>query len=461
MANIYGVLHVGQQALLAQQEALNVTAQNIANANTPGYSRQRVVMETTTVVASDTGNMGTGVTIGDIERVYNSYLNHQIREESETLGRWQTEKNGLERVEVVFNEASQYGLSQSLGEFWNAWQDLVSNPSGYTERQMLIGSAEDLAHRFQGAYSDLSDIQAEMDNYVSQGVSEINIKAAGIAELNQKIVQIEAGSGIANSFRDERDVLLKELSSLIDISAVEQDNSSLTLTLGDGGVLVEGAFSSNLTTLTNGSGYQDVAWESAPSVGINSSISGGQLKGLFEARDVAVPGYKEQLEDLVDTIRDGVNAIHANGFGLDGSTGNAFFTGAVEDNDFGIASTVSGDVNKIAAAGTASGVPGDNSNAISIAELQNSLTMSSNTATYDDYYNAIVSGIGFDVQQATSSYTQQDAMISYLENYRESISGVSLDEEMINMLQFEAAYESAAKLISKIDEMLQTLLNIV
>lgn len=580
MAGIYGVLHVGKQALLTHQEALNVTAHNIANVNTPGYSRQRVVMETTTPITTGAGQVGSGVTVSGIERVYDRYLNNQISNENETLGRWEAEKGGVERVEVVFNETSGYGLNAAMSEFWNGWQDLANNPSGHTERETLLAKGETLADNFQQSYNDLSAIRTELDNSISQTVGQINVKADQIADLNQKIVQIEANGDTANDYRDERDLALKELSLMIDITASEQNSGSVTVTLGDGENLVEGSTASDLSTMTNSAGFRDVVWDSAPTTSINSDISGGKLKGWLEVRDVTIPGYLENMENLVNSIKgveatkvtataastlsggeyftlsspttdyyvwyekggagadptpggtgikvdildgdtaeqvaaktaavlaafgggavfdaptptgttltitnavagaatdsadgdtgftlttltdgsNGVNAIHRSGYGLDDSTGNDFFTGTLGGSDFGVASAISGDVNKIAASGTLAGVPGDNSNAIAIANLQNTLTMNSNTDTFDDYYNSVVSSVGREVQQASSRYDHQYSMVAYLGNYRESISGVSLDEEMLNMLQFESAYEAAAMLISKVDEMLQTLMGMI
>lgn len=581
MASIYGILHVGKQALLTHQEALNVTAHNIANVNTPGYSRQRVNLETTPPITTGVGQIGSGVTVSGIERVYDRYLNNQISNENETLGRWEAEKGGVERVEVVFNEASGYGLNQSMSEFWNGWQDLVNNPSGHTEREILLAKGETLADNFQQTYNDLAAIRTELDNSISQTVNQINVKADQIADLNQKIVQIEATGANANDYRDERDLALKELSLMIDITASEQNSGSVTVTLGDENKLVAGSTVSDLSTMTNSAGFRDVVWDTASAVSINSSISGGKLKGWLEVRDATIPGYLENLENLVNSIKgveatevtavaasdlsggeyftissptqayyvwydiaggpgdplvvdhaeikvgilatdtaeqvatktaaaialvadfdvptpagttltitnvvagaaidsadgllaptgftittltdggNGVNTVHRSGYGLDGSTGTDFFTGTLGGNDFGVDSAISGNVNTIAASGTAAGVPGDNSNAISIANLQNALTMAGNTATFDDYYNSIVSRAGRDVQQASSRYDHQYAMVAHLENYRESISGVSLDEEMLNMLQVESAYAAAAKLISKVDKMLQILMAMI
>ena len=458
MANIYGILHIGRQALSAQQEALNVTAHNIANVNTEGYSRQRVVMETTAPITTSAGQVGTGVAASGVERVYDRYLAQQMSAENETFGRWEAQKNGLERAEVVFNEASGYGLNQVMSDFWDSWQDLVNNPSGAAEREMVAWSGENLALNFERIHNDLSQIQNDMNSYVSQTVDGINFKAEQIAGINEKIVKIETSEGNANDLRDERDVWVKELAEMIDITYYEADNGSYTIELGDGGILVEGATTNALATETNGSGFEDVIWEDG---GAAVPISNGKLKGYMEVRDVAIPGYQDDLEELSEEIKDAVNGIHENGYGLDGSTGNAFFTGSLSGNDFSVNPVVSEDVTKIAASGTLEGVPGDNQNAIEIAELQNGLKMNGDTATFDDFYNGVVSGVGVDVQQAHSSYDHQEAMVNYLDDYREAVSGVSLDEEMVNMLQFENAYQAAARVISSVEKMLETLVSIV
>jgi len=333
MASIYGILHVGKQALLTQQEALNVTAHNIANMNTPGYSRQRVVVETTPPITTGAGQVGSGVTVSAIERVYDRYINNQISNENETLGRWEAEKGGVERVEVVFNETSGYGLNAAMSEFWNGWQDLANNPSGHTERELLLAKSETLAVNFQQTYNDLSAVRTELDNSISQTVSQINVKAAQIADLNQKIVRIEANGDSANDYRDKRDLALKELSLMIDITASEQNSGSVTVTLGDGNKLVEGSTSPDLSTMTNSAGFRDVVWDSAPATSINSRISGGKLKGWLEVRDVTIPEYLENMENLVNSIK-GVEATKVTAKAASDLTGGEYFTISSPTTDY-------------------------------------------------------------------------------------------------------------------------------
>jgi len=580
MSGIYGVLQTGTQALLAQQKGLEVTGHNIANVNTPGYSRQKVSMQANAPTMTSQGLVGTGVSAKDSKRVYDGFVGVQIDNENEEMGRWDAQKTALERVEIIINESSDDGLSKTMGEFWNAWQDLVNNPSGDVERLALLGASETLAFEFQNTYNQFSPLQHDLDISIASTVDEINLKAAEIANLNQRIVETEGGGSQANDFRDARDLAVKDLSLMIDVVTFEESSGSINVSLSNGSSLVNGSNTSTLSTMVGDSGHKDVVWASDPTVSINSTISGGKLKGWIEVRDVIIPKYKGNMEDLVNGIKgvestevvtgaastlsggeyftlsapttdyyvwyekdgtgidpapggtgikvkistgdtaaqvasltaaaidnaadfdasitggatltianvvagdvtdsadsivlgkktgftitkrvdggDGVNYYHSRGYGLKGSTGNDFFSGTLAGNNFAVDAAIAADSNKIAASGT--GAPGDNSNAIAIAELQNALKMNSDTSTFDNFYNSMVSDVGNKVRSSGMSYDHHTAMVSHLENYRESISGVSLDEEMVNLIQFQLGYDAAAKLISTTNEMLDTLINMV
>ena len=462
MSNIYGILNVARGALLTQQLGIDVTGHNIANVNTLGYSRQRVNMQTNVPIPFWPGQTGTGVNAVDIQRIYDRFVGVQINNENQNLGRWETQKGGLEKVEMIFDETTGYGLSQAMDEFWNAWQDLVNNPSGHTERTALVAKSEILANRFNKIYSDLEQTQKDADNSIKGTVEEINLISDQIADLNEQISQIEATGQNANDLRDQRDLLLNELSSMMDITTSEGNDGKVTVFISGGRPLVQNNSSWDLSTQTNASGFQDIVWldGNGGTVNITDNISGGRLKGWIEVRDVSIPGYLSRLDDLAGTIINEVNSLHQVGFDLNGNPGEVFFTGT-SASDMAVNPNIVSDVNLIAASGTAGGVPGDNSNAIAIASLQNALTMSGNTATFGDYYNSIVTDAGSDVQTAGINFEHQTAMVSHLNNYRESISGVSLDEEMVNLIKFQHAYDAAAKLITTVDELLNTVLNMV
>ena len=460
MSNILGLLDIGRGALLAHQKAISITGHNIANVNTPGYSRQRVNLATSLGLTSASGQMGAGVRVSDIQRIYDQFLGSQINTESYNLGKWEAQKSSLERVEIIFDETTGFGLNQAMGDFWNAWQDLANNPEGHTERQVLVAKSEIMAETFNKISSDLNQQQNDIDNSIEGAVIEINTIAGQISDLNIKISDIEKSGQSANDLRDERDLLLKELSSMIDISSFEGDDGQVTVLVGNGRPLVQPPYSLSLSTVTNASGHEDVVWvdRDGNSVDITNDISGGKLKGWLEVRDVKIEDYKTRLDDLASSIITEVNNLHTAGFDLNGAAGGAFFTGT-SASDIAVDTNIINDVNLIAASGT--GAPGDNSNSIAIVNLQNGLLMSGGTATYDDFYNSLVSDVGIDAQSAQMNYDHQTAMASSLDNYRESISGVSLDEEMVNLVKFQHAYDAAAKLISAVDEMMNTVMNMV
>ena len=560
MTDIYGIMSLAGSALLTQQKAINVTGNNIANVNTPGYSRQKLILQNQTPLQSSVGPMGNGVDALSVERVYDRFLGIQINNESENLGRWEAKKGGLEMAEVIFNESGDFGLNKSLSDFWGAWQNLTNDPSGYNERVVVQARSDVMAGNFNRIYADLHKIQEGLDASIGGAVAEINQISRQVADLNDKIMMIEANGQNANDFRDQRDLALKQMSELIDINTFENADGQVTVTVGASQNLVENNTSRNLSTQVNGFGYKDVVWTDADgsTVNISDNIDNGKLKGWLEARDVDIRSYQRQLDILAEGLMERVNTLHQAGWGLDGSTGNDFFNGmatasgnldslltitaepggtgniritlmgggtagaetvttdpatgdiqiAIENGvstggqiaaalqaHSGINSVVaaapaaawdlsagtnnavlgggssaetiqvntaiSNDLDLIAASSALGSIPGNNDQAIAIANLQHSLTMNGNSSTFEDYYNSLVSQVGGDLQSADGYFTHQSNMVVQLENRRESISGVSLDEEMVNLIKFQTAYDAAAKLITTADELLQTVLNMV
>lgn len=560
MTDIYAVMSMAGNALLTQQRAINVTGNNIANVNTPGYSRQKLLLETKIPVQTAIGLMGYGVEGVSVERVYDRFLGVQINAESETLGRYDARKDGLKLAEVIFNESDEFGLSQSLNKFFTSWQDLSNEPSGYNERVILKAQSDVMTGTFNRLYADLIEVQEGLDASIEGGVAEINQLAQQIAALNQKVMEVEASGDVANDYRDQRDMALKDLAALIDINSFEDSTGRVVVSVGTGQSLVESNSFRSLTTQVNDFGLKDVAWVDmdGATVNITADISNGKMAGWLEARDVDIRGYMRQLDILAETLTQRVNTLHQSGWGLDGSTGTDFFTGmttasgsmdamlaitaetggtgnirvtlvgggtagsetvttdpvtgdiqiAIENgvstgNQIATAlqahaginsvvatapaaawdlsagtntailsggssartlqlnTAVSNDLNLIAASSTSAGIPGNNSQAIAIANLQHALSMNGNSITFENYYNSLVGTIGGGLQSADAYFNHQSAMVVQLENRRESISGVSLDEEMINLVKFQTAYDAAAKLITTADELMQTVLNMV
>jgi flagellar hook-associated protein 1 FlgK len=470
MTQLFGLLSLGTGALLSQQRAINVTGNNIANVNTPGYSRQRLNMETNLPVDSAVGPVGFGVHTTTVDRLYDRFLGVQINNESANLGRWEAQQGALERVEVIFDESGGYGLNQALSEFWNSWQDLSMNPSGTTERSVLAAKSQALADTIRRQYADLDQARADIDAAVASGVEDINRLTAEIADLNRKIASTESGGTVnANEYRDSRDLALKQLSEIIGINSFEDSDGRVVVSVGSGRTLVESGNNYALATETAlppaaNAGHENIVWPdiTGASVDISSEIASGKMAGWLQARDTKIAGYMDDLDALADTLSTAVNTLHTGGFDLYGDAGADFFEGSGAA-DMAVNPDILADSNLIAAASAAAAVPGDASNAAAIADLRTALKMGGPppTSTFDDAANALVSQVGHDVQEAKSYQSHQADMLTYLDNYRESVAGVNLDEEMVNLVKYQAAYNAAAKMITMGDELLNSLMNMI
>lgn len=462
MIGLNSSLYIGRDALMTHQLAIAVTGQNISNVNTTGYSRQRVDLQSKVIVTSD-GPMGAGVIDRKISRIYDQFLNVNIQQEIQQKGRWQTENQTLQQVEINFDESSGDGFSEHMSRFWNAWQDLTLNPSGYPERKALVIASEDLASNFREKSEYLDQIQSDMDERIKATADEINNLASQISDLNQKIYNFEINGSSANDFRDQRDVLINQLSEKIDLKTTENTDGRMRITLGDGNMLVDSSTFAEVTTQENSSGFLDVVWKDSSVSSEPIPISNGEIKGWMNVGYIQIPEYKEKLDALADQFVLEVNNYHRLGINLEGNSGLDFFEGTTASTIF-VNEDIVENVNLIATAGPATlsdSIMADNSQAIAIAGLQNALTMDSDSATFDTFYNSIVSRVGSDVSNAASNLEHHTLTVNQLENFRESISGVSLDEEMVNLIKFQQGYSASAKLIDTVSQMMDTVINMV
>lgn len=464
MSNIFGLMNIAQSALYTQQKAIDVTGNNIANVNTPGYSRQRLNFVQQQPTVSGTHLLGTGVTSEKgIQRFYDQFLGGQLNSQNEGLGRWDAQEDALQKIELMFDEVSGFGLSNAMSEYWNAWQDVANQPAGVVERTSLVSAGQYMAETFNQVSESLATLSEDIDLHVDSIVDDINTMAQQIAELNNKITQQEINGHNANTLRDERDQLVFDLSKMIDLQSFEDGDGHMSVMVGNGKPLVEGTSTWTLSTADN-SGVQNVLWQDSGGgmTDITTQIDGGELKGWIETRDVMLTDYASRLDALASTVINEVNALHSAGTTLDSvtTTGVDFFNGS-NAGTIAVNANIVANTDLIAAAAAGGALPGDNANAISIVNLQSDSTLMPGNSTFDGFYNALVGNIGADVQAAGINRDHQTAMVHSLENYRQQVSGVSLDEEMVNLIQFQHAYNAAAKMINAADEMLDSLMGIV
>lgn len=470
MTGLFSILNMGGGALAAQQMGLQVTGQNIANANTPGYSRQRVSMAAAPPNQINGHLIGAGVTVASVDRIVDRFLNEQLAIETGNLALLNGRREGMARLEAVFADSEEYGLSGTLSAFWNAWQELSNDPGSDVTRTQLLSAGEDLSVKFNRMHSDLDRLASDMDRSLVRTVDEVNELARRIADLNGKISWAEASGANANDYRDARDALVKELSSLMNISTFEVGNGMLAVVVGNGNMLVNGDMCSRVSVVPDGSGFHDLAIEDGGGGArvITESVTSGRIGALITLRDSDTRKYRESLDELAAALIEAVNDLHSQGYSLkpdiDGNyvTGVDFFTGTGAGN-IALNQDVVSDKRLIAAASDQGMVPGDNRNALALAALQHeSFTIGGQSSVrFSDFYASLLSELGGEVRQATSAAGHGSSVVSQLNSFRESVSGVSLDEEMINLMVFQHSYAASARLVSTADEMVQSILAMV
>ncbi len=459
MSSTGRIIDIAHRALAAQQVGLSVTGHNIANVNTPGYARQRVTLEQTTPLLSEWGYMGTGVSIQNIERIRDGFVDSEIRTEKQSLGKWEYRERIMQEIEDVFSEPSDSSLGMILSNFWDSWGELANDPQSGSAREGVRQSGLHLANMLNHLHGRLTNIQTNLDNELKLTIEEMNSVLHQIADLNEKISSTENQGVVANDYRDRRDKLIEDLYGLAGVNVVERDNGMVSITL-DGKVLVERSTVSGLSTLDHSLGHvvvADVTWAIDKSP---IAVVSGKLQGIIEMRDEVITEQLEKMNEIANTLVTKVNEIHQTGYGQNGSVGIDFFSNATTDaRDIALSTPVSTDAAKIAASGD--GSAGDSSVAMQIFELHDIRIMSGDSVTIDDYYAAMMGAMGLQSQEATFMRENQEFMVQQLENQRSSISGVSLDEEMTNLIRYQHAYEAAARLVTVVDEMMQTILDMV
>ncbi len=576
------VLSIAKDALAAQQDGINVTGHNIANVNTPGYSRQSPVLEAKEPELYGGVLLGRGVDTTQVVRASDQVLENRLMQQKSDMFSFKEMESYMQVFEGLFNENSDSSLSGLIGDFWNLWHDLANNPSGTAERVALYEHSALLSQHFNDLDGDLSQLDTDLTNALRGGIEKINEITAEIARLNDEIVGLE-NDGMANDLRDQRNTLASELTEYIDAKIFEQDNGSFTIVSAKGCVLVNQ--DENYDLQMNGDAVEWLGSGGA-AVDITNHITKGKLGGWLDMRDEIVAKYQGDLNALAEEFIWTLNQQHSQGVGLEAfssvtatydvsDTGEELGTAdsgldyydRLSDGTFNVwvydsagavvggaptvitvdadpggttLASITADINAVAninasittdnklqidAAGgftfafsddtsnvlaglgintffkgaTAGGMgvndvigsnknciaaaqidalgnfaSGDNANALAMTDVQyasksigiwtcdrrDGNTEGTTNATLEDYYHAMVGSIGIKASSISGSRAFSEVMVNELTTMRESISGVSLDEEMTELIKYQHAFAAAAKLITVADEMLDTLISV-
>lgn len=473
MRSTFFALDIARRALAAQSRALDVTGHNIANQATPGYSRQRAVLSTTNPYtvpgmhnSTAAGQIGTGVQVSTIYRLRDAYIDYQLRSQNQHLGKAAAENQTLDRVEGIFGDLQGGGIKNAIAQFFNAWQDLSRDGANETVRAIVQQRGVAVADMFRHVEGQLQDVIEDINHGIKLTVIDINSIVDRIATLNAQIQTNELGGKNANDLRDRRDLLIDELSQLVNVHVFESH--------GQLSLVVNGVSIVRHESVTHMKLGEDgvVRWvQSDGTEGLPVGATSGRLAGLESAR-AKTRGYMDQLDSLAREFAQAVNEQHKQGVNLLDEEGVVFFVGLFKDSDPAAISARHIYVNpdlldeefgrqRIAAAtkdSDGSWTPGDGSNALAMAQLRNKLLFGG-TSTLEQFYEGILGTLGVDAQHALHLLENQTLLVEQLEMRRSSVSGVSLDEEMTNMIQYQHAYNAAARLVTVIDEILDTLIN--
>lgn len=454
--SLTSLLSIARSALLTHQRAIDVTGHNIANAQTPGFSRQRQVLQAETPLNTGFGQVGRGVMSPGIQRMRDSFLDESYRRENADLGKFSTLKDQLGQVDALFAEPTDVGIANGIDELFSAFGDLANDPTGQTPRSLVRQSAQNLAGQFREADIRLSTMSGEARVRLDDSVRTVNGLTRQIADLNNEIRG--AGDKLRQSpdLQDKRDQLVDQLSGLMGVRVIAHEDGTVGVLAGDA-LLVDGAQVARLEVRDTANGGIQVGVEGVAN-GVN--LTTGSLAGLAELATKTIPGMRKQLDGLVAGIVKEFNRVHAAGRTTSGGTGIDFFApDGLTANTMRVSDAVNQSLSNIAAGVT--GAPGDNATALALAGLRTTGVTSFGGDTISGAYQQLVSSLAVTVRDASNKFEAQSTVVANADAIRQSVAGVSIDEELTNLISQQTAYSAAARLVNVADEMVQDVLNMV
>jgi len=453
MSSLLATMYVATGAMATDQGALEVTSNNVANVNTPGYSREIPTLEESPPVVLGNLTYGTGVQLANVQSVRDPILQLRIQQETGDQGQLNSYVTAMNQAQTLFTTGTN-DIGTEMSNLFSSISQLSTDPSNLSLRQAVLTAASNLATSFNNTASNLVAQRSNLDLNVVQSVQQVNTLTQQIATLNGQITALQNVGQDPSAFIDQRDNLINQLSGLIDVSEIKSD-SGITLTTSSGTALVTGTQSYALSTQPDASGVQHIF--SQQGTDITSQINSGALGGLIQARDQTIPGLLNGLNTLASGLANAFNAANTAGFDLNGNKGGNLFTpppagvtGAAANMSVAIT-----DPSLIAA--SSDGSAGSNGNVANFSAIQNQTTISGETPT--DYYGNLVFTVGNDVSNGTAELQSSQLVLQQLQDQRGSISGVSLDEEAANMTQYQQAYDAAAQVVVAVNQMLETVVN--
>lgn len=476
---------VARSGLNSSQTALNTTNHNISNSGTTGYSRQAALQSVNTPYTVpglrtpvSAGQLGTGVKVSEIIRYRDKFADLQYRKENPAYNEFLTKETYYNQIELIYNEPQDTAISANLDAYWKSLQDLANGAEDSATRVALKEKSLQLTETINSVAVQLEKLRDEADDEIENKIVELNATMVKIRELNKSIVKVEATGQNANDYRDSRDLLLDELSGMVNIQCEELSDGSVNVYIG-GKLAVSTTTCSEISVVKtadpefDGQLVNKLIWSD---LGTDVDLISGEIQGLLEVRDTIIPDYLNQLDNFANTLAREINALHTTGYDLNGNQGKDYFVSANANVNVGgkhyakfmtVNSDICADVSKIAASSSQIVVDADgntvseanNKIAKKMAEVsETKYNIGTLNTTITDYYQSSMAQLGSASLKVSDVLENKLVLINGISDIRDSVSEVNDDDEMINMLKYQRTYSSAARIVTALDEMLQTIL---
>ena len=446
------LLDISRRSLLTYQKALSVTSNNVSNANNPDYSRQRVIFGSEAPDVRTKFSIGSGATIDSIQRITSDITESQIRIYSQDYSASNRESEILSSIEALLSDTDNQGLSAFINEYFDSWDELAVNPTSSALRTNVIQSAQKMSGKLETMYDGMTRIRNNLRSEAREMVNTINNSLEQINTLNKQIYESVANNSQPNDLLDKRDALLSELSDTVNINVSFDKYNVANVSIG--GVFAVDRISATEFKLVeeNGDIFLGTADDAA-----RVSLQGGEFSAVSNAFNNTIPSYQEELDNIAVAIMDNVNTLHRTGYSLTNPPQtNLDFFSAYDHGVLTINTQILNDVNLISAS-SQSGQNGNNEIALQLAGLKNDDLMDG--LTISETYSALVSQIGNEKRLHEQNAESYNLVLEQLELQKAETSGVSVDEEMVDILKFQRSYDAAARLIRVADELFETLLS--
>jgi flagellar hook-associated protein 1 FlgK len=446
-------LNVAQTGLQVYQAALDITSNNISNSSNTSYTRQKVILGSATPTSSGNFLWGNGVTLEDIQRVRDTLTDTQIRTNNSSYSYNDQSSTVLGNIQTLFTEPSSNGLSDVTSSFFTSWQNLAVTPDSVSLRNNVIQAAQALSDKIKTINDGIASVKKDTVTELNGKITTLNTDLKQIQNLNGQITAASTSGQSANDLMDTRDNLIDEISNLTNVNVTYDSTGAAVVTIG--GTLAVDRTTSNQFSANEINGKMVIQSSNGTAL---SSLSGGEIIALTDTYNNKIPEYQSSLDSFANRLMTSVNSLHNTGYSITNSTtSGANFFDSYSDGTLNINQDLVNDPNKIAISTDGTASNGDI--ATSIADLLNQKDSSGNTIV--DNYTTLISNIGSDVQYATNQADSYKTLLTQLNTQKSSYSGVSLDEEMTNVIQYQRSYEACAKVLSTANEMLKTLLTMV